>query len=110
MLRAFVQNYAEVAEFNGRKLYAWPTQAIISEAAPFYLAKRCKVGYRAKNIVGMPKMLVKDNFPTIEQLENMNPEEAKKKLLELPGIGNYSADIISPHGGFSRRSVVSRGF
>ncbi len=24
----------------------------------------------------------------------------KKVLLELPGIGDYSADIINPHGGF----------
>jgi len=33
-------------------------------------------------------------------LERLSPEEAKNKLLELPGIGDYSADIINPHGGF----------
>jgi 3-methyladenine DNA glycosylase/8-oxoguanine DNA glycosylase len=26
--------------------------------------------------------------------------EAKKKLMDLPGIGDYSADIINPQGGF----------
>ena len=30
----------------------------------------------------------------------MKEEEAKEWLLELPGIGDYSADIINPHGGF----------
>lgn len=100
MMGAFIQNYGEVAEFDGREVYAWPTPAIISEIQPVDLAKQCKVGYRAKNIVNLAKMLVKGDFPTTEQLKNMNPEEAKKKLLELPGIGDYSTDIISPHGGF----------
>ncbi|MCJ7445477.1 MAG: hypothetical protein MUO26_13315 [Methanotrichaceae archaeon] len=26
--------------------------------------------------------------------------DTKKSLLDLPGIGDYSADIINPHGGF----------
>jgi 3-methyladenine DNA glycosylase/8-oxoguanine DNA glycosylase len=39
-------------------------------------------------------------FPTTEQLERLAPEESKKLLLGLPGIGPYSADIIDPHGGF----------
>ena len=36
----------------------------------------------------------------MEELERLEPEVAKRKLLELPGIGDYSADIINPHGGF----------
>jgi 3-methyladenine DNA glycosylase/8-oxoguanine DNA glycosylase len=31
----------------------------------------------------------------------MSPEEAKAKLMELKGIGEYSADIVSPHPGFA---------
>jgi endonuclease III-like uncharacterized protein len=36
----------------------------------------------------------------MEELEKLEPNEARKMLLELPGIGDYSADIINPHGGF----------
>ena len=36
----------------------------------------------------------------MEQLRALPPEEAKRTLMELPGIGDYSADIINPHGGF----------
>ena len=36
----------------------------------------------------------------MQQLEALSSEEAKKRLMELPGIGDYSADIINPHGGF----------
>ncbi|HTY46861.1 MAG TPA: hypothetical protein VMB46_04255, partial [Methanomassiliicoccales archaeon] len=39
-------------------------------------------------------------FPPMEELEKMTPEQVKDMLLELPGIGDYSADIINPHGGF----------
>jgi 3-methyladenine DNA glycosylase/8-oxoguanine DNA glycosylase len=31
----------------------------------------------------------------------MSTEEAKAKLMELKGIGEYSADIVSPHPGFA---------
>jgi hypothetical protein len=36
----------------------------------------------------------------MEELEGLEPDEAKRKLLERPCIGDYSADIINPHGGF----------
>jgi 3-methyladenine DNA glycosylase/8-oxoguanine DNA glycosylase len=36
----------------------------------------------------------------MEELEKLEPDEARNMLLELPGIGDYSADIINPHGGF----------
>jgi 3-methyladenine DNA glycosylase/8-oxoguanine DNA glycosylase len=31
----------------------------------------------------------------------MTEQEAKAKLMELKGIGEYSADIVSPHPGFA---------
>jgi 3-methyladenine DNA glycosylase/8-oxoguanine DNA glycosylase len=39
-------------------------------------------------------------FPTMQQLWDMAPGEAKKRLLSLRGIGEYSADIIVPGMGF----------
>lgn len=100
MMASFIQNYGEIAEFDGKKIYAWPTPAKISNVTERELAERCKVGYRAKNIVNLAKKLAEGGFPTTEQLLDISPEVAKKVLLELPGIGDYSADIINPHGGF----------
>jgi 3-methyladenine DNA glycosylase/8-oxoguanine DNA glycosylase len=31
----------------------------------------------------------------------MSTEDAKAKLMEIKGIGEYSADIVSPHPGFA---------
>ncbi|MGC8505232.1 MAG: DNA-3-methyladenine glycosylase family protein [Thermoplasmata archaeon] len=100
MRSSFMLNYGELAEFDQKKIVAWPLPERIAGVSENDLAKRCKVGYRAKNIVKLAKRLANGDFPTTEQLTNMEPKEAKKVLLELPGIGDYSADIINPHGGF----------
>jgi 3-methyladenine DNA glycosylase/8-oxoguanine DNA glycosylase len=100
MMASFIKTYGETAEFDGKKIKAWPTPERISRITPVELARKCKVGYRAKSIVKLAKMLSLGGFPSMEMLESMEPEKAKELLLELPGIGDYSADIINPHGGF----------
>ena len=44
--------------------------------------------------------MIASGFPDIRQIMSMPPEQAKEKLMELPGVGDYAADIINPHGGF----------
>ena len=44
--------------------------------------------------------MIEAGFPDMQEIMRMPPEEAKEKLIELPGIGDYAADIINPHGGF----------
>lgn len=100
MMASFINAYGETAEFDGKRIKAWPIPARISKVSAPELARRCKVGYRAKSIIKLAKMLSLGNFPSAEELEEMEPEKAKELLLELPGIGDYSADIINPHGGF----------
>ncbi|MGD1060269.1 MAG: hypothetical protein ABR879_02295, partial [Methanomassiliicoccales archaeon] len=100
MMDCYIKRYGEVAEFDGKKVWAWPLPQKIAKARPEDMAKACKLGYRAKRIVQMARSIAENGFPTTEELENMSPEEAKAKLLELPGIGDYSADIVNPHGGF----------
>lgn len=100
MMSSFIQNYGDVAEFDGKKVLAWPTPERTSKVQEEEMVKKCKVGYRAKYIIKIAQILSKEDFPSMEQLGHMEPEKAKKLLIELPGIGDYSADIINPHGGF----------
>jgi 3-methyladenine DNA glycosylase/8-oxoguanine DNA glycosylase len=100
MMASFIQNYGEKAEFDGKKIKAWPTPKTMEGVSSRELARRCKVGYRAKSIVKLARRLSQADFPTAEQLEEMDAAKARELLLELPGIGDYSADIINPHGGF----------
>ncbi len=100
MMNCVITNYGEKAEFDGKTIYVWPTPEKLSKLDPEIFAKVCKIGYRAKRIVKLAGTLMKEGFPTLQELEKLSPEEAKKRLMELPGIGDYSADIINPHGGF----------
>lgn len=55
--------------------------------------KKAKVGYRAKYIKQIAKKIVDDNID-LESLRLLNNEELRKKLMEFPGIGKYSANLI----------------
>lgn len=99
MMEAIDRKYGETIEFDGKRLVLQPTAGRIAKLNPEVFAKECKLGYRAKYIIGSAKM-IDAGFPDIQEIMRMPPEEAKERLTELPGIGDYAADIINPHGGF----------
>jgi len=99
MMDAIDREYGEAIEFDGKRVVLQPTAERIAKLDPAFFAKRCKLGYRAKYIVASAKMIVA-GFPDVQEVMAMQPDEAKEKLMELPGIGDYAADIINPHAGF----------
>ncbi|MDA4115984.1 MAG: hypothetical protein OK442_05465 [Thaumarchaeota archaeon] len=99
MMEAVNRNYGETIEFDGKQVLLQPTARRIAGLDPVKFAKECKLGYRAKYIVASAKM-IEAGFPDIQEIMGMAPEEAKERLVELPGIGDYAADIINPHAGF----------
>ncbi len=100
MWECVIRNYGEKAEFDGVKVAVWPTPGRLASAGEDELKDRCKLGYRAKPLVATARVLSEGGFPTLEDLKKMDASGAKRRLLELPGIGDYSADIIGPHPGF----------
>ena len=100
MMNRVITNYGQMAEFDGRRIRVWPTSVRISRLTAKQLAKTCKVGYRAKRLVKLAKVMTKDSGPTLAELKALTLEEAKGVLMELPGIGDYSADMINRPGGF----------
>jgi hypothetical protein len=100
MWECVIRNYGETADFDGMKIPVWPTPERLAMTSQNELQQRCKVGYRAKHLVGTAKVLSGGGFPTLDDLKEMPPSESRRKLLELPGIGDYSADIIGPYPGF----------
>jgi DNA-3-methyladenine glycosylase II len=99
MMEAIDRKYGETIQFDGKRVVLQPTAARIAKLEPGAFAKECKRGYRAKYIVASAKM-IDVGFPDIQEIMRMPPDEAKEKLIELPGIGDYAADIINPHAGF----------
>jgi len=100
MMNLLIKEYGEKIAFDGKEVSYWPSPEKIARADVRELEEKCKLGYRAKILKGIAQALCK-GFPTLRELEKMPAEEAKAKLMELKGIGEYSADIVSPHPGFA---------
>ncbi len=99
MMECLLKKYGDIAAFDGKRIAVWPAPSKLAGKDPRELKERCKLGYRAKYIVGIAKA-IQNGFPTLEELKAMTAADAKDRLMELPGIGDYSSDIINPHGGF----------
>ncbi len=100
MMNLLIKEYGDKIRFDGKEILYWPFPERIARANVRELEQRCKLGYRAKSLKGIAES-VSRGFPVIQQLETMSAEDAKAKLMELKGIGEYSADIVSPHPGFA---------
>jgi DNA-3-methyladenine glycosylase II len=99
MLDSLIRNYGEVAEFDDRKVGVPPLPQTLANISAKELKSRCKLGYRARYIVKLAAVISR-GFPSLEELRCLGQDEAKNKIMTLPGIGDYSADIINPGGGF----------
>jgi 3-methyladenine DNA glycosylase/8-oxoguanine DNA glycosylase len=100
MWDCLIKKFGKAIRFDGRSILLWPNEETIAKLNPAVLAKKCRIGYRAKFLVRLARQLVK-GFPSIEELAQMSPEEANDKLMELFGVGEYTAGFASPHPSFS---------
>ncbi len=100
MINCVITKYGQTVEFDGRRIHVWPTYRRISTVTAEQLAKTSRLGYRAKRLVKLARSMAKNSGPTLAQLKTLTREEARRVLIELPGIGDYSADMINRPGGF----------
>jgi 3-methyladenine DNA glycosylase/8-oxoguanine DNA glycosylase len=100
MMTLLIREYGDIVKFDGREILYWPSPARIANAEVEELEKKCKLGYRARPLKSIAESIHR-GFPSPQELEEISAEEAKAKLMELKGIGEYSADIVSPHPGFA---------
>jgi len=100
MMNCILRRYGEIASFEVKAVQMWPLPDVIAGLKIPEFTRQCKLGFRAKYLVKLAKALTGGTFPSIEDLSRLPSDAAKARLLELPGIGDYSADIINPLGGF----------
>ncbi len=106
MMSCLIRRYGEVADFDGKRIHVWPLPERIAKIEAPDLAKACNLVYRARHLANLARKLASEPFSTLEELERLESEEAKGRLLELPGIGDYSADIIKSPRRISHRCLV----
>jgi len=99
MMELLIDNFGDQARFDGQTIRYWPAPEKIATSTVDELKTKAKLGYRAANLIAIAKAL-QQGFPTMEDFWTMDFEEAKKQLLTLRGIGDYSADIVVPGMGF----------
>jgi DNA-3-methyladenine glycosylase II len=93
MLKLLCQNFGDSAVFNGKKYYSFPTPQRIAKA-PLEKIRACKVGYRDKYIKGVAEKLVQEKID-LEKLRDIKETGIiREKLMELPGVGPYTADLV----------------
>ncbi len=93
MMDAFLEYYGNRAEFDGHTIILWPGPQDIAGVDPDELRRTANMGYRAKWIVRAAQYL-SENPVSLLQLSKLPTEESTRRLMEIPGIGKYSAGII----------------
>jgi DNA-3-methyladenine glycosylase II len=99
MMDLLIANFGDRVCFNGRTMQYWPSAETIAATSVAELKAKVKLGYRAANLIAIAEALQND-FPSMDELWAMEPEDAKDKLLTLRGIGDYSAELLMPRTGF----------
>ncbi len=99
MMDLLTAKYGDQANFDGKTIRYWPSAQTIASKSAQELKIEAKLGYRAANLINIAKTL-SQGFPTMDELSAMDPQEAKKELLTLRGIGDYSAELVMPQMGF----------
>lgn len=79
--------------FNGIEYYSFPEANEIALLSEEYIREKYKVGFRAKYIKETSERIASGEF-SLDEIKELPYEEAKKKLMSLPGIGPKVSDCI----------------
>jgi 3-methyladenine DNA glycosylase/8-oxoguanine DNA glycosylase len=99
MMNLLIANFGQKTCFDEQTVSYWPSTKKIAATSVKELEHKAKLGYRAKNLVTIAEAL-EAGFPNMDELYAKQPAEAKKILLSLRGIGDYSAELVMPGMGF----------
>lgn len=92
MLNNLARKFGEKVNFDGCDFFAFPEPARLAGATEKELAD-CGLGYRAKYVLATSKCVCGGNFD-LEGLRKLPYAEAKRVLMDFPGVGAKVADCI----------------
>ena len=98
MAQLIKRKYGEQMTFpDGAVFYTFPKPEKLSAALERDLDSTCKTGYRAKYIIAASKLIVEGRL-NLNHLRGLSYDEARRKLMEVPGIGPKVADCFLLYG------------
>jgi N-glycosylase/DNA lyase len=98
MIELIKVNFGEEIKFeDGSVFYTFPTPEALAKASINRLKYLCLTGYRA-NYIQTAAEKVSKGFIDLNELKKFKFEDAKEKLMELPGIGPKVANCFLLYG------------
>lgn len=91
MMENMLSYFGRKVDYDGRQLYVFYTSQDIAQSSEQKL-RELKVGYRAKFLMEIANHF-SANADLGERLKTMSFEDAKERLMEIRGVGPYSARI-----------------
>jgi len=92
MIANICKRFGTKIALEDREVFTFPTAENLAEANLNKL-RLCKLGFRAKRVKATSKLVSKGTF-NLEAIKNLPYEEAKTKLMTLPGVGPKVADCV----------------
>lgn len=99
MLDLLYSHYGTEVSFDSHRIWVVPSLEKIASVPEDELRTRCHLGYRGRVLKLAVGHLLRNTFRFVG-LERLSPKEAMTRLMEIPGVGEYSAEILSPHPTF----------
>ncbi len=92
MMQSMLSNFGEYITYDNKELFVFYVPEEIVKTSTQRL-RELKVGYRANFLMELAKYFL-TNKDLDEKLKNMSFEEAKNKLIEIKGVGPYTANLV----------------
>ena len=93
MMASVLKSYGTKIAFDGREVVLWPSPKSIIGLSEVELRNKARLGYRATRLVRAARFLYEHPISLLE-LSKLPEKEQLLRLMEIPGIGKYSAGII----------------
>lgn len=92
MMKNLLERFGKKVVFDSKELYAFFAPKDIVKAGKKKL-DACRLGYRDKFVLAVSKSFLKKEIDELK-LRKLPKEQAKRELMKLTGIGEYSAGIF----------------
>lgn len=92
MMGNMLSSYGSIIRYGGKDLFVFYTPRSILKTNEERL-RDLKIGYRAKFVTNTAQYFA-DNEMLEEEIKQMSIEEARAKLLEIRGVGPYTANML----------------
>jgi len=96
MSLAIRAGFGRPMQFEDAEFFCYPSPESLALATESEL-RECKLGYRAKNLLGTARMIASGEID-LERIKAMDDESARAQLCRLPGVGEKVANCVMLFG------------